>query len=94
MFKCQQFNVGELTLHKFHPLDYHQFIERNPDVLQGKPIIKGTRIAVELIVRKLAAGYSMQQLLDAYPHLSLKQICAALEFAADLIANEEVEEIA
>lgn len=68
-------------------------IERNPQVLQGKPIIKGTRISVELIVRKIAGGFSLEKILENYPHLKMYQITAALEFAADLIANEEVEEL-
>lgn len=75
-------------------MEYNNLIVRNPDILQGKPIIKGTRIAVELIVRKLASGYSIEKLLESYPHLTTKHIMAALEFAADLIANEEVEELA
>ena len=60
--------------------------------MSGKPIIKGTRITVELIMRKLADGYSMNDLLDSYPHLNKEQIFAAFEFAADLIANEEILE--
>lgn len=75
-------------------MEYNNLIVRNPDILQGKPIIKGTRIAVELIVRKLASGYSIEKLLESYPHLTTKHVMAALEFAADLIANEEVEELA
>lgn len=73
---------------------YNTYIERNPQVMLGKPIIAGTRITVELIMRKLAGGYSFQQLLEAYPKLTLKQINAALEYAADVIANEELKEVA
>ena len=75
-------------------MEYNNLIVWNSDILQGKPIIKGTRIAVELIVRKLASGYSIEKLLESYPHLTTKHVMAALEFAADLIANEEVEELA
>ena len=50
--------------------------------MMGKPVISGTRITVELIVEKLAAGESFDQLLDAYPQLSRDAILAALEFAA------------
>ena len=73
-------------------MDYTNFIERNPAVLQGKPIVKGTRISVELIVRKLAGGYDVQKIIESYPHLSEAQVIAALLYAADLIANEEVVE--
>jgi len=70
-------------------MDYQKYIERRPDVMMGKPIIKGTRITVEHVMRKLAGGYTVNTLLENYPHLTKDQITAALEYAADLIANEE-----
>jgi uncharacterized protein (DUF433 family) len=71
-------------------MEWQQYIERNPAVLMGKPIIKGTRVSVELIMRKLAGGCNFEQLLTAYPHITKEQIAAAFEFAADVIANEEI----
>ena len=73
-------------------MDWQLYIERNPEVLLGKPVIKGTRISVELIMRKLAGGYSFEDILKAYPHLSKEQVAAACEYAADVIANEETVE--
>jgi uncharacterized protein (DUF433 family) len=70
-------------------MDYQKYIERRPDVMMGKPIIKGTRITVEHVMRKLAGGYTVNTLLENYPHLTKDQITAALEYAADVIANEE-----
>jgi len=70
-------------------MNYQQYIERNPDVMLGKPIIKGTRITVELLMRKLANGYEIDDLLKSYPHLEREQILAALEYAADMIASED-----
>jgi len=70
-------------------MNYQKHIERRPDVLVGKPVIKGTRISVELIVRKFAGGYSFADLIKQYPHLSDEQIKAALEYAADVIAHED-----
>jgi uncharacterized protein (DUF433 family) len=70
-------------------MDYNKYIERNPEIMLGKPIIKGTRITVEIIMRKLAGGFTVDKLIDSYPHLSQAQIFAALEYAADIIANEE-----
>ncbi len=70
-------------------MDYNKWIERNPDIMLGKPIIKGTRMTVEIIMRKLAGGFTVDKLLESYPHLSAEQIYSALEFAADMIANEE-----
>ena len=57
-------------------------IQSNPNIMMGKPVIAGTRITVELIIEKLAAGESVEQLLEAYPHLTRESIQAALEFAA------------
>lgn len=75
-------------------MDYTHYITRNPEIMLGKPIIKGTRITVELIIRKLASGYSIEQLINNYPHISQQEVLAALAFAADLIANEEIVEVA
>ena len=65
-------------------------IEINPDVMMGKPVIKGTRIKVELILRKLAEGITETDLLDAYPRLTRDDIRAAISYAADTIAHEEI----
>lgn len=53
-------------------MNLSEFIERNPDIMLGKPVIKGTRITVELLVRKLSSGHSVSDLLDAYLNLSEK----------------------
>jgi uncharacterized protein (DUF433 family) len=75
-------------------MEYNKYIIRNPEIMLGKPIIKGTRITVELIMRKLAGGFTIDNLISSYPHLNKEQIYAAFEYAADIIANEEVFEIA
>lgn len=75
-------------------MEYTKYIVRDPNLMLGKPIIKGTRITVELLMRKLAGGFSIDQLLVSYPHLSQEQIFAAFQYAADLIANEEITEVA
>jgi uncharacterized protein (DUF433 family) len=65
-------------------------IEINPKVMLGKAVIRGTRITVELILRKLDEGASHQDLLEAYPHLTLEDIQAAITYAADTLAHEEI----
>jgi uncharacterized protein (DUF433 family) len=55
----------------------------------GKPVIKGTRITVELILRKLSEGAEQSELLDAYPGLTSDDIQAALEYAADVLSHEK-----
>jgi uncharacterized protein (DUF433 family) len=64
-------------------------IEINPKVMLGKPVIRGTRVAVELILRKLAEGATDNDLLDAYPQLTKEDIRAAIAYAADTLAHEE-----
>ncbi len=54
----------------------------DPRIMLGKPIIKGTRITVELIVKEIAGGLTIDELLEAYPHLKREEIVAALEFTA------------
>ena len=64
-------------------------IEVDPKVMLGKPVIRGTRITVELILRKLGEGASGADILDAYPQLTRQDIQAAIRYAADTISNEE-----
>ena len=64
-------------------------IEINPKVMMGKPVIRGTRIPVELILRKLSEGANEADLLDAYPRLKREDVQAAIGYAADTVAHEE-----
>jgi len=70
-----------------------ELIEANPEIMLGKPVIKGTRIPVELIVRKLGEGSTIEELLDGYPNLSRKAVMAALIYAANIIRNERLVEL-
>jgi len=63
----------------------------NPKVMVGKPVIAGTRIPVELIVKMLSQGVLEQEILDEYPKLQLEDIRAALAYAARSLALEEIE---
>jgi len=65
-------------------------IEINPKVMLGKPVIRGTRIPVELVLRKLSEGATEADLLDAYPRLTREDIRAAIGYAADAVAHEEI----
>ena len=65
-------------------------IEINPAVMLGKPVIRGTRITVELILRKLAEGATEAELLEDYPHLATEDIRAAIAYGAATVAHEEV----
>jgi uncharacterized protein (DUF433 family) len=64
-------------------------IEADPKIMLGKPVIRGTRIPVELILRKLGEGATESELLDAYPRLTAEDIRASILYAADTVALEE-----
>lgn len=60
----------------------------NPDILGGKPVIRGTRISVEFIIELFASGAEYRDILEAYPHLNREDIQAALQYASRFIQNE------
>ncbi len=68
----------------------HARIELNPAILGGKPVIRGTRLPVELILRKLGAGMTAAAILADHPRLTLDDIQAAQAFAADYMADEAI----
>ena len=69
----------------------HERIVSDPEIMMGKPTIKGTRITVELILEKLGDGMTVAELLEGYPHLRAQDVLAALSFAADYLRNEDIE---
>jgi uncharacterized protein (DUF433 family) len=70
-------------------MPWQEYIERNPEVMLGKPVIKGTRLTVEHILACLGLGWSEQQLLESYPHLRPEHIRAALQYASDALSGDE-----
>lgn len=65
-------------------------IEINPDIMLGKPVIKGTRITVELILKQLSEGMSVEEILANYPQLKKEDISAAIQYATQLVKQEKV----
>jgi uncharacterized protein (DUF433 family) len=74
-------------------MNWKEHIDRNPAVIGGKPKIKGTRIGVELILERLGDGWAVEQLLEAYPHVTAEQIQACQSYAAEMLASDEVLDI-
>ncbi|HLO86343.1 MAG TPA: DUF433 domain-containing protein [Nostocaceae cyanobacterium] len=72
------------------PVNWRDYIVSTPDILRGKPRIKGTRIAVSLILGYLAAGKSQDEIIQEFPDLSKEQIAACLDYARDLAEFETV----
>ncbi|OGW03241.1 MAG: hypothetical protein A2Z59_07745 [Nitrospinae bacterium RIFCSPLOWO2_02_39_17] len=74
----------------------HQLLDRitvNPDVMVGKPTIRGLRITVEQILKALAGGVTVQDLLEDYPELEHEDIHAVLLYAAEVVSEEQVFEV-
>jgi uncharacterized protein (DUF433 family) len=67
----------------------HERIETNPEIMGGKPVIRGTRVPVETILRKLGAGVTPERIVADHPRVTLEDIKAAQAFAADYLANED-----
>ncbi len=68
--------------------DWKKYIVSDPKIMLGKPIIKGTRITVELVLEKLSEGEPVSQILESHPHVSKKSVYACLAYAHDSIKNE------
>ncbi len=68
----------------------HERIEINPDIMDGKPVVRGTRVPVELVLRKLGAGMSLEAVIADHPRLTRDDILAAQAFAADYLADEDI----
>ena len=71
-------------------VDYREHIQADPKVMLGKPTVKGTRITVELLLKKIAGGYTFDEILEMYPHLKLEDILASIAYAAAIMESEEV----
>jgi uncharacterized protein (DUF433 family) len=69
-------------------MDWMKRIELNPDVLAGKPVVRGTRIAVEQVLEMIAAGVSEQEILENYPRLVRDDVLACVAYAAEIVRGE------
>ncbi|CAG1000646.1 hypothetical protein MTYP_02853 [Methylophilaceae bacterium] len=70
-------------------MEWRNRVVSNPEILVGKPTIKGTRISVELILGWLANGWTFEQILESYPNITREDIVAALAFAAERLHEED-----
>ncbi|MFP4293272.1 MAG: DUF433 domain-containing protein [Cyclobacteriaceae bacterium] len=70
-------------------MNYKERISANPKVMLGKPVIKGTRITVELILRKIVGGYSFDEIIEMYPHISKEDIMACVGYAVSVLESED-----
>ncbi len=70
-------------------MEWRDRIVSDPEILVGKPSVKGTRLSVELIIGWLANGWTFEQVLESYPRLTRDDILAALAFAAEMMRDEQ-----
>ncbi len=71
-------------------MDWRDHIVVDPQILVGKPVVKGTRISVEMVIDLLAVGWTEQQVLDSYPTLKADDVRACLAYASDILHSEKV----
>jgi uncharacterized protein (DUF433 family) len=71
-------------------MNWREHVHSDPEILAGKPIVRGTRIPVDLLLEKLGAGESTEQILAAHPRLTRESIQAALTFAAEALRADTV----
>ncbi|OAQ20796.1 DUF433 domain-containing protein [Thermosulfurimonas dismutans] len=72
---------------------WQDYITSNPEILAGKPVIKGTRLSVEFILNLLAEGWTVEQILENYPSLTLDSLKAVFAFVADCMREELIYEL-
>ena len=71
-------------------MDWRLYIHSDPNVLLGKPVVKGTRLAVDFLLRLLAAGWTEQQVLESYPTLTPEALRAVFAFSAECLSEESL----
>lgn len=76
-------------MRKEQPL-YHERIIIDPEIMVGKPVVRGTRIPVELVLKRLAHDLNTNTLFEAYPRLTVDDVKACLAYATNVVAGEEI----
>ena len=71
-------------------MDWQQYVHSDPEILNGKPIVRGTRLSVEFLLRLFAAGWTEQQVLENYPSLSFEALRAVFAYAAESMGEESL----
>jgi uncharacterized protein (DUF433 family) len=69
-------------------MEWKEYIQSNQDILLGKPVIKGTRISVELILELLSVGWSQEMILDSYPNITKNDLQAVYAYLKECVQHE------
>jgi len=75
-------------------IDWRDYITADPEILVGKATIRGTRISVELIMELVGEGWTLDQILEAYPHLNRDQVRAAIAYAIEVVRDDHLMPLA
>lgn len=76
---------GQITL-----VNWQDYIHGDPEILNGKPVIRGTRLSLDFMLRLFAAGWTEEQVLQEYPGLEVEELQAVFAFAADCMGDDQV----
>jgi uncharacterized protein (DUF433 family) len=79
-----------VEIRRTHMVNWRERIEINPDVMTGKPVIKGTRLTVDHVIELLAEGWTAAQITEEYPGITPKDISGCLSYASAVIKEEKV----
>lgn len=69
---------------------WQEYIHSDPDILIGKPVVKGTRLSIDFILRLFGNGWTISQVLESYPQLTIDSLQAVFAFAAESLSQETV----
>jgi uncharacterized protein (DUF433 family) len=89
-FFLYDFQLYIITIYCDYEMIIEERIEINPEICHGKPVIKGTRIMISIILEWLEAGKSFNEIIDAYPSLTKQDISAVIKYARKLIEDEKI----
>ncbi len=74
-------------------MDWREYIQSNPEILSGRPVVIGTRLSVDFLLELFAAGWTEEQVFEGYPHLTKEALRAVFAFAAESAREERVFEL-
>ena len=73
-------------------MDWRQYIEQNPDIAEGRPVVKGSHLEVEFVLRQMAEGFGQKEILENYPVMDKEGYKAILVYAAEVVAKHGADE--
>ncbi len=88
-----QTSINVAEQHVRQVVDWHMFIHADPEILVGKPVVKGTRLSVDFILRLFASGWTFQEIFESYPRLTPEALQAVFAYASECLSEEALFDI-